>query len=74
MTADDESIRARAYDLWEQAGRPDGRSLEFWFAAIREWEDAMPEGLPSQHSVEQGVLEGDPERLAFLSSGGRTKD
>ena len=40
-----------------------------WFAAIRDLEDAMPEGLPSQQAVEQGGIEEDPERLAFLSSG-----
>jgi hypothetical protein len=26
-------IRKRAYELWEQAGRPEDRSDEFWFAA-----------------------------------------
>jgi len=29
----EEVIRKLAYELWEQAGRPDGRSDEFWFAA-----------------------------------------
>jgi hypothetical protein len=27
---------ARAYQLWEQAGRPSGRDLEFWVQAERE--------------------------------------
>jgi len=31
-------IRELAYELWEQAGRPDGRSAEFWFAARYEFE------------------------------------
>ena len=31
-------IRELAYELWEQAGRPDGRSEEFWFAARYEVE------------------------------------
>jgi hypothetical protein len=26
-------IRELAYELWEQAGRPDGRPDDFWFAA-----------------------------------------
>jgi hypothetical protein len=26
-------VRARAYELWEQAGRPSGRDQEFWFQA-----------------------------------------
>ncbi len=25
-----DEIRARAYELWEQAGRPEGRDDEFW--------------------------------------------
>jgi hypothetical protein len=26
-------IRARAHQLWEQEGRPDGRAEDHWFAA-----------------------------------------
>ena len=29
----EEKVRRRAYQLWEDAGRPDGRSDEFWLAA-----------------------------------------
>ena len=29
-------ITARAYQLWEHAGRPPGRDLEFWLQAERE--------------------------------------
>lgn len=28
-----ERIRQRAHDLWEAAGRPSGRDLEFWLQA-----------------------------------------
>ena len=38
MSAMEEVIRKLAYELWEQAGRPDGRSDEFWFAARIELE------------------------------------
>lgn len=31
-------IRARAYQLWEQAGWPAGRDLEFWLEAEKEIE------------------------------------
>ena len=31
-------IRERAYQLWEIAGRPEGRSEEFWLAAKAEFE------------------------------------
>jgi len=29
----DEQTRQRAYHLWEEAGRPEGRDLEFWYQA-----------------------------------------
>ena len=31
--------RARAYKLWEQAGKPPGRDEEFWLTAERELND-----------------------------------
>ena len=31
-----DEIRARARQLWEQAGRPAGRDLDFWLQAERE--------------------------------------
>jgi hypothetical protein len=31
-----QSIEIRAYELWEQAGRPFGRAEEFWFIASTE--------------------------------------
>ena len=31
--ADLDDVRARAYQLWEQAGKPEGRIDEFWFKA-----------------------------------------
>ena len=39
MSGIDELVRERAYELWQQAGRPDGRTDEFWFAAEHESED-----------------------------------
>lgn len=36
MDGVEKTIRKRAYDLWEAAGRPEGRSEEFWFAAAEE--------------------------------------
>jgi hypothetical protein len=38
----DDQIRTRAHQLWEHAGRPDGREHEFWHQAeqeLREMED-----------------------------------
>jgi two-component system CheB/CheR fusion protein len=36
MDGVEKRIRKRAYDLWEEAGCPQGRSEEFWFAAAAE--------------------------------------
>ena len=33
MNTNEQMIREQAYELWDHAGRPDGRSDEFWFAA-----------------------------------------
>jgi len=38
MNAIENVIREEAYELWEHAGMPDGRSDEFWFAARFEFE------------------------------------
>lgn len=32
----DEQIRARAHEIWEREGRPDGRDAEHWRAAEQE--------------------------------------
>ncbi|WP_439399246.1 DUF2934 domain-containing protein [Bradyrhizobium sp. PMVTL-01] len=31
-----QQTRTRAHQLWEEAGRPEGRDLEFWLRAERE--------------------------------------
>ena len=36
MSDIEEAIRRRAYELWEHAGSPEGRSDEFWHAARSE--------------------------------------
>jgi hypothetical protein len=48
MTSIEEAVRERAYELWERAGQPEGRSEEFWFAAMAELEGGLPtlEGGP----------------------------
>ncbi len=38
MSGVQELVRERAYELWRQAGGPEGRSDEFWFAAEHELE------------------------------------
>ena len=36
LAAEDEKVRARAYELWEAAGCPACDGQEFWFRAERE--------------------------------------
>jgi Protein of unknown function (DUF2934) len=44
-------IRERAYALWEQDGRPDGRSLAYWSQA--ETEIAAGQALADQDEAER---------------------
>ncbi|HVB16954.1 MAG TPA: DUF2934 domain-containing protein [Stellaceae bacterium] len=32
----EERIQERAYDLWERAGRPEGKAIDFWLQAETE--------------------------------------
>ena len=36
MTISEESIRARAYEIWEREGQPGGRDAEHWQMAVDE--------------------------------------
>ena len=55
----DQFVRERAYFLWEQAGRPEGRADDFWHQAQHErfcdrayalWErEDRPEGKADEH-------------------------
>jgi hypothetical protein len=47
MSSIEEAIRRRAYELWEHAGRPEGRSEEFWHAARTE--------LDAKETIEEKV-------------------
>jgi hypothetical protein len=83
-------IRRRAYELWEQAGRPHGRSDEFWHAARAELnvESAKDEALddprappieePPEIAAEHGVPVGMPgERIVeqgVIDDDGRLED
>jgi hypothetical protein len=44
MNTNEQMIREQAYELWDHAGRPDGRSDEFWFAARAEFERGEEKG------------------------------
>jgi hypothetical protein len=45
-------IRERAFELWQEAGCPEGRAEEFWHKA-REQETASREGTESVDIVEE---------------------
>lgn len=44
-------ISARAYDIWEQAGRPEGQAESHWYQAIEEL--STPERAMAVGSTEQ---------------------
>jgi hypothetical protein len=57
MTSIEEAVRRRAYELWEQAGQPEGRSEEFWFAAIAELEGEPPTFEERVHALGPPIAE-----------------
>jgi hypothetical protein len=44
----EEQIRKRAFELWEQAGKPEGREDEFWNQAQRELQGEEERGDPDK--------------------------
>ena len=46
VTRDEASVSRLAYQLWENAGRPVGRDLEFWLAA-----EAQLQAVTSRHAT-----------------------
>jgi hypothetical protein len=61
-----ERIRQRAYELWEQDGRPEGRQQEHWDRAVREIEGEgggagggnLSEAAEAMRGLEGGTAEG----------------
>lgn len=39
MQIDRETIRQRAHELWERAGKPEGKDDQFWLDAERQLEE-----------------------------------
>jgi hypothetical protein len=50
----DHAVQVRAYHLWEQEGRPEGRELEFWYRA-RAFEDDIASRAPQEFAGETGA-------------------
>jgi hypothetical protein len=44
----EEQIRKRAFELWEQSGKPEGRQDEFWDQAQKELQGAEERGAPNK--------------------------
>lgn len=44
----DETIRQRAFELWQSEGCPDGLALEFWLRAERELIEPTPAALAAR--------------------------
>ena len=38
--ADEDRVRIRAREIWEENGKPSGRDEEFWYEAEREFREA----------------------------------
>jgi hypothetical protein len=59
------ATQVRAYHLWEQEGRPEGRALEFWHRA-RALEDDTASRAPQEFAGETGAAplpeDGEPPR------------
>lgn len=74
-----ERIRTRAYDLWQQAGRPDGRHDEHWAQAVREvdaddrGDDPVPiDAVPDGGEDLRRTAEADIDRLTPEDATGAT--
>ena len=55
---DEQTLRDRAYFIWEREGRPDGRAQNHWYRAVKE--TRRPDRLPDDESMseEEKVLAG----------------
>ena len=75
MTAADsdieDRIRARAHQIWEEEGRPEGRDREHWERAEREVRAAIRDSAPPAEPAQEQRDFGDS---AGYGSGGSTLD
>src|SRR5271165_2939013 len=63
MDSVEKTIRKRAYDLWQRAGRPEGRSEEFWFAAA---EEAVQAG----EARSRAIVDSSPAAIIYIDEYG----
>jgi len=69
----EERIRQRAHQLWEEAGRPDGREAEHWERASREVDGSGNGGNRTEQAANQTLAEasGSSGVATDLQSGGK---
>jgi len=46
MSGIEDKIRQRAYELWQQRGKPDGSEMDFWLQAEHEVNKEKPAEPP----------------------------
>ena len=71
-TKHEEKIRKRAYELWEQDGRPHLRDHDHWLRAEAELEAAGPQGNEGEGSV-TAALAYDHSQTEFAAEKGEVK-
>ena len=59
---DDKDIEKMAYELWEKAGKPEGRDLEFWESAKKSFYSLSKENFKDAVTI----LEGDKNKSQRL--------
>ena len=65
----EEAIRQRAYEIWEQEGRPDGSALRHWLQASDEFSE------DDEHETMQELIdEDDRDDAALLQGAGESGD
>lgn len=56
MASNEERIRQRAYEIWEQEGRPDGEDMRHWLLAFQEIAaNAEGNGQPAKNARSKKV-------------------
>lgn len=64
-----EQIRRRAYELWEEEGRPEGAALRHWLQAVDELE-----GEDEHETMQDLIDEDDRDDAALLQGAGESGD
>ena len=50
----EQDIKARAYAIWEEEGRPEGKHLEHWTRAAQELDDSPAPAAPAEAPKRNG--------------------